>query len=890
MPNATPDSNMKAPRSKHVSLKTAIVAPLVMLFGAAILIQSLTQHQTVRRMVDDEHAQRLVEATRSVQARLAHFLAAPVMAQRMLVDAVHPLGQNAVSDPVHLADRVASLFDIVRSDAPQISAIGFGGANGLYIGVRNNNGGDAPNLMHADPGQDGAQLRIHAGNSLASAVQQTFQGYDPRTRPWYLSGTAHRSPRWTASYTNADERRQVALSYAGAVLHDGVVVGVAATDITLDGLNDYLGTVRDSFGGMIAIVDGDDNLVAQSHPAGVRELGTMLDTPIVPSRLADSADPLLRETSRVLAAIASNRPGRFAFVHDDEAYQAYVEPFAPTSDLHWRIVALLPESAALSQLRHEQLLGLVTTLTLGFGALLGGLWLIGRLTRPIVDSIDTVSSLALGDEPRPPPPSRHPVRETVMLSDALTAMSQRMNGSFDRLRQAVMLDNETGLPTLHGLREKVCWPQPKTCVLFVIGIDSLPMIDALLGTQTGTQLALAIAGRLRSISPEALMIARIERATFVVLHDAQLAMESHPPEGQRLLDAFDAPFELPRDTLVARVSIGSLSGPLDASVLDEWVDNASATMRIARTRGGGIHLHASDEINESAHMCQALCEALAHSDLTTALITHYQPIVSLNAGEVIAIEALTRWEHPQLGLLGPESFISASETSALAIEIGRHMLKRACTDAMRHFRATGQHIEVHVNLSARQVLQSNFLDLVLTTLHESRLPPRQLVLELRESLLGGALDAGIDDLIRSLRAIGVKTAIDEFGRGQSAIGRLSELPVNYVKLDRSLVRELSEGNSRASALTATIIDFADKLGLECIAVGVESRMALGILRRLGCVSAQGFLFGDPCPFRELNFKRHDSADSVRVEPLQKQWADGGSGLHNIRPATAPDAP
>lgn len=865
---------MKAPRITLVSLKVAIIVPLVILFGATILIQSLTHYQTVRRMVDEGHAARLEEATRALQTALGHFLAPAMIAQRALADTIVRRDGNAHVNPAGLTEELEHLFSAVRTGAPQIGTIGFGSMDGVYVGMRAS-GADEPVLVLSDPGLGQALPERDAGAGSANVAGPSVQRDDVLDKGWFIAGAAHRTSRWTVETRNADRADTVAISYSGAILRDGVVTGVATSGIAFEALDAFVDTLSEDLGVMIAIVDDDDRLIARSQTSGA-----IAGSGAAPGR---GGPALLGSTADVLAHGIPRSTGRFSFTAGAETYRAHLEHYAPSPALHLRLVALLPESPALGHLRSAQLLGLVTPFALGLSVLLGGLWLIGELTRPIADTIDRMANLAPGEPTRPTEGPRLPVREAVMLSAAMSTLSQRLNNAFERMREAVMLDTDTGLPTLQGLRDKVSWTHPRPCLLVIIGIDSQATIDALLGTPTGDQLAVAIAERLRARAPDASIIARIDRASFAVLHDAEAAADHYPSAEERLMDTFDAPFELARDTLVVRISMASVTGPLDASLLDDWMERARATIDLARANGGGTHLHAGDEIGTASRMRQQLCEELAGADLARALVTHYQPIISLATGEVVAIEALTRWQHPKLGLLGPESFISASETSALALEIGRHMLARGCRDAMHHFRATGQHLEVHINLSARQILQSNFLDLVLNTLHEHHLPPSQLVLELRESLLDGAMQAGIDELMRSLHAIGVRTAIDEFGRGPTAIGRLAELPLDYVKLDRRLVRELSRGVSRTSALVPLIIGFAHKLGLECIAVGVESRVELGLLHRMGCERAQGFLFGDPCPFHELSFQPADH--------LRGQLGEGPAPHEQnaVRPGTPPPA-
>jgi EAL domain-containing protein (putative c-di-GMP-specific phosphodiesterase class I) len=223
----------------------------------------------------------------------------------------------------------------------------------------------------------------------------------------------------------------------------------------------------------------------------------------------------------------------------------------------------------------------------------------------------------------------------------------------------------------------------------------------------------------------------------------------------------------------------------------------------------------------------------------------YQPIVSARSGRLVAAEALVRWNHPTRGLLAPIEFIGVAEDTCLIVPLGRQVLWEATRQAQlwKHSGAVDEDFYVSVNLSTHQLQESDLVNDVARALIESGLAPEGLVLEVTESALIENLAVTVPRLL-ALRSLGVRLAIDDFGTGYSSLSYLADLPINFVKIDKSFIDRITS-DSEGSAVVRGVIDLSRAMGFSCIAEGVEHDLQRHILDELGCDYLQGYLFGRP---------------------------------------------
>jgi EAL domain-containing protein (putative c-di-GMP-specific phosphodiesterase class I) len=299
-------------------------------------------------------------------------------------------------------------------------------------------------------------------------------------------------------------------------------------------------------------------------------------------------------------------------------------------------------------------------------------------------------------------------------------------------------------------------------------------------------------------------------------------------------------------TLTASVGIATRATAVDATrsaeVADEVLRDADTAMYAAKALGKGQVQTFERGMNEPIARRRELHNTLYQAIDGDELFLEYQPIVDMRDQSVVGVEALVRWNHPQLGRLLPGEFIGLAEASGFIERLGEFVLRRACDEM------AGRPQLLSVNVSAHQLTAGGLPALVREVLDATRLPAKHLMLELTESALAGT-DAGAEKELQAIRALGVKLALDDFGSGYSSLEYLGRLPVDVLKIDRSLVTRAHLDHQRREVLRA-IAHIATKLGLDTIVEGVELEAQRAALIELGFRRAQGFLFAEPMPIAD----------------------------------------
>ena len=254
----------------------------------------------------------------------------------------------------------------------------------------------------------------------------------------------------------------------------------------------------------------------------------------------------------------------------------------------------------------------------------------------------------------------------------------------------------------------------------------------------------------------------------------------------------------------------------------------------------------ADQAMERTRLASELRQALDKDQF----LVHYQPVIDLATGRVTGAEALLRWRSPTRGMVPPGVFIAMAEESDLILALGDWVMLRATRDIAQRLPYLPEDFGLHVNVSARQLIQSDFVEQVQRTLEASGLPARHLTLELTESVLIEG-DAVTHQQLSRLRALGLKIAIDDFGTGYSSLAYLSRLPFDCLKIDQTFVRDLVESSQNAAIVTA-VLHMAKGFGVTVVAEGVETEAQARRLLQLGCASAQGYWFGRPAPLEQMN--------------------------------------
>ena len=389
-------------------------------------------------------------------------------------------------------------------------------------------------------------------------------------------------------------------------------------------------------------------------------------------------------------------------------------------------------------------------------------------------------------------------------------------------------------------------PNRRVAVLF-LDLDRFKVINDSLGHGEGDELLVAVAERMGHSLRRHETLARFGGDEFVILCEDIFDDEDAVAVAERVLKAFSLPFQLAHGETMAAASIGISVTSSPTQDPEDLIRDADAAMYRAKAAGGARVVLFDEVTRERAlarlHNEQAIRKAIEREEFRV----FFQPEVSIDGEQIIGLEALVRWEHPERGLLGPGEFISLCEETGLIIPLGTWVLRDACKRAVvwQRTRPSHQPLMLRVNVSARQLAQESLRETVAQVIEETGIYPGHLCLEVTESVLIEDPESSIRTLT-ALKQLGVKIAIDDFGTGYSSLEYLRRLPVDCVKVDRSFVRGVPD-NEEDVAIVNAVIELGHALKLSVTAEGVETAEQLGNLQTAGCDTAQGFLFFRPEP-------------------------------------------
>jgi len=403
----------------------------------------------------------------------------------------------------------------------------------------------------------------------------------------------------------------------------------------------------------------------------------------------------------------------------------------------------------------------------------------------------------------------------------------------------------------------------ETLILMFLDLDRFKLINDSFGHVVGDQLLVEVAERLKAEIRTGDTLARLGGDEFMLLLPQPTSREQAERVAQKLIGSLQHPFLLRGKEVYINVSIGISMFPADSNDINTLIKMADMAMYEVKSAGKNGYTFYTDKLEHAAAEKISIESGLRKALINNELEMFYQPQINIKSRQIVGVEALLRWNHPQLGLVSPTYFIEQAEESSIIEQLSEWVLNRVVIDLFSNKDFLESQIKLSVNLSATDIRNREFPENLVSFTEKFGIKPDRLEIEITENMFMGDIQACTRKL-QVLSNKGISIAIDDFGTGYSSLNYLRELPVHTVKIDHSFISEI-EHSKKGAALVAAIVGMAEGLGINIIAEGVENISQSDYLEGLGCQTMQGFLFSKPVPvvdFLNLVATQHENTSRL----------------------------
>ncbi len=457
--------------------------------------------------------------------------------------------------------------------------------------------------------------------------------------------------------------------------------------------------------------------------------------------------------------------------------------------------------------------------------------------------------------------------ELGRLAATLQDMGRSLEESHDKVQHLAYHDSLTGLPNRLMFREYLqhmigmARRENNIMAILFLDLDNFKRVNDTLGHQVGDLLLKEMSDRLSSVLREedilfrhdntesAEILARLGGDEFIILLPHIEDTDNAARVASRILEVMKQPFKINGHELYNGTSIGITLYPDDGTEANELVKRADVAMYHAKEEGRNNYQYYSESLNASSLEHMNIETKLRHALDNDELELHYQPQVETETGRIVGLEALLRWNNPELGMVQPDQFIPVAEAGGLILPVGEWVLHQACQQNREWQQAGLPEVIVSVNVSGVQFQRQDLTPIIKNVLQETGLDPRFLEIEVTETALM-QIKKDVIDKLSAMKRIGLSISMDDFGTGYSSLNYLRTFPIDKLKIDRSFVTDM-ESNQQDAGIVSAILSIAANFDLETTAEGVETPGQLAMMKKGGCDYIQGFLFSKPVPAKDI---------------------------------------
>jgi diguanylate cyclase (GGDEF)-like protein len=439
-------------------------------------------------------------------------------------------------------------------------------------------------------------------------------------------------------------------------------------------------------------------------------------------------------------------------------------------------------------------------------------------------------------------------RKNARAQEALLEL--RVEERTQELAQLVNYDRITELPNRNLLQEHLhqfithSKQDKKNVALFILILRDFHDVTNAFGHSVSMNFLKEVGRHLTENIPAGTCVAHISTSQFAIARGGMAGTHQIANLAQWIVDLFNKPIQVDGHSIVSTINMGVAIYPIDCGDVETLMTNANLALNRAKTSMPNAYQFYEATMNKITEARRTLLSDLHYALERNELLLNYQPQVDLKTKQIVGVEALLRWKHPEKDIIPPSMFVPLAEESGLILSIGEWVIRTACEQALK-WQAEGlPKLFVAINLSAIQFAQRNIVEIVNRALRETGLPCEQLELEITESAIMGNVEEAIGTM-KALRGLGVSLSLDDFGTGYASLSYLKQFPLQKLKIDQSFVRDIGKTSEQASPLADIVILLGKNLNFTIIAEGVETEEQAIYLEEKGCNEVQGYLFGRP---------------------------------------------